>query len=78
VRWFRRAADQRDAQAQLNLGLLYFKGDGVPRDHLQAREWLALAAENGNERARELVRLLVFDPPPRAEPARPAVMVDPQ
>jgi hypothetical protein len=78
VRWFRRAADQRDAQAQLNLGLLYFKGDGVPRDHAQAREWLVLAAENGNERARELVRSLVFDPPPRAEPARPAVMVDPQ
>ena len=78
VRWFRRAADQRDAQAQLNLGLLYFKGDGVPRDHAQAREWLALAAENGNERARELVRSLEFDRFPRAEPARPAVMVDPQ
>ncbi|NJL33148.1 MAG: sel1 repeat family protein, partial [Chloroflexaceae bacterium] len=52
IGWFRRASDQRDAQAQLNLGLLYYKGDGVARDYAQARGFLDLAARNGSARER--------------------------
>ena len=46
-------AEQGDAQAQYYLGVLYFKGEGVPQDYVQAREWWLKAAEQGiayNER----------------------------
>ena len=34
--------------AQYNLGLLYYKGDGVPQDRPRGLAWLALAAERKN------------------------------
>jgi TPR repeat protein len=53
MRWFRKAADQGDAPAQNNIGWLYAKGEGVPRDLGQAREWMQKAAANGNELAKK-------------------------
>ena len=57
VRWFRAAAEQHpgerfgDAAAEW-LGLIYLTGgDGVPRDLVEARRWLLLAAERGRSRA---------------------------
>ena len=44
VHWFRMAADQGDAQAQLNLGVKYYYGEGVPQDYLSAYVWSNLAA----------------------------------
>src|ERR1700747_880353 len=38
--WFRKAADQGDAYAQLALGNLYRKGLGVARDYAKAMAWL--------------------------------------
>ena len=35
------------AQAQFNLGAMYFKGDGVPQDYKEAVKWWRLAAEQG-------------------------------
>jgi hypothetical protein len=32
VRWWRKAAEQGEAEAQVNLGVAYFNGDGVPKD----------------------------------------------
>ncbi len=43
VKWFRRAADQGMAYAQLNLGLMYAAGRGVPQDNVEAVKWLELA-----------------------------------
>jgi TPR repeat protein len=40
-----------DAEAQLNLGFLYYEGKGVPRDYAQAIVWLRKAAEQGNAEA---------------------------
>jgi len=51
IKWFTLAADQRDAQAQLNIALLYLGGDGVPKDIATAELWLKRAAGNGNQRA---------------------------
>ena len=51
IRLFTLAADQRDAQAQLNLALFYLNGDGVGKDVQQAEAWLQRAAGNGNKRA---------------------------
>ncbi len=43
----RLAAEQRDAQAQYNLGVLYAEGRGVPQDDAEAARWFRLAAEQG-------------------------------
>lgn len=40
-------AETNDAEAQLTLGWLYDKGDGVPRDQEQAFRWWLKAAEQG-------------------------------
>ncbi len=40
-------------EAQLNLGLLYEKGQGVPQDYAEALKWNRKAAEQGNAKALE-------------------------
>ena len=44
VQWYRRAAEQGNANAQLNLGSMYEYGTGVERDFIQAQKWYNLAA----------------------------------
>ena len=39
-------AEQEDAVAQFNLGLIYAQGRGVPQDAAQARQWCEEAAAN--------------------------------
>ncbi len=41
-------ATQGVADAQTNLGLLYYYGRGVPRDYMKAREWFTKAAAQGD------------------------------
>jgi len=43
-------ADQGDADAQFNLGVMYDSGDGIPQDYAEAAKWHRLAAEQGNFR----------------------------
>jgi hypothetical protein len=43
--WYRKAAEQGEADAQYKLGLMYDLGRGVPRDIVEAYFWYALAAE---------------------------------
>ena len=40
-------ADQGDACAQYNLGLMYADGEGVPEDDAEAARWYRLAADQG-------------------------------
>ena len=47
VRWYRLAADQGFAGAQVNLGVMYDTGRGVPQDYVEAVRWYRLAAEQG-------------------------------
>jgi TPR repeat protein len=63
--WFRKAAEQRNAEqateldeaartsAQYDVGALYANGQGVPKDEAQARVWFARAAAGGNEDAKQ-------------------------
>ena len=51
VRWYRLAADQGNAGAQLNLGFMYASGEGVLKDEAEAVRWYRLAADQGNARA---------------------------
>ena len=41
------AAEQGDAEAQFNLGVMYRDGEGVPQDEAEAVRWFRLAAEQG-------------------------------
>lgn len=45
--WFRKAAEQGNADAQYNLGMAYYKGDGVDRDRQAALMWFKKAADAG-------------------------------
>ena len=54
MRWYRKAAEQGAASAQLNLGLMYYNGQGVTQDYVQAHKWFNLtAANNSNKTGRE-------------------------
>jgi len=52
VFWFRKAAEQGNATAQVSLGVLYDGAleevKGVPQDYAQAANWYRKAAEQGN------------------------------
>jgi TPR repeat protein len=45
VRWFSKAAEQNNAEAQFNLGVCYAKGEGVAKDAVKAVKWYRKAAE---------------------------------
>ena len=47
----RALAEQGDASAQSNLGLMYATGKGVPQDDAEAVRWYRLAAEQGHAEA---------------------------
>lgn len=48
---FQGLAEQGDADAQYQLGILYQQGKGVPKDHEQAFQWFQKAAESGHVKA---------------------------
>jgi TPR repeat protein len=45
-------ANQGNVDAQNNLGVMYYSGEGVPRDPGKAKEWFSKAAAQGNEDAK--------------------------
>jgi TonB family protein len=47
--WYRKAAEQGRADAQVDVGIAYENGAGVPKDLSQALSWYRKAAEQGNE-----------------------------
>ena len=51
MRWYRLAADQGHAQAQVHVGNLYTDGEGVTQDHAEALRWFKKAAEQGDHEA---------------------------
>ncbi len=49
VKWFQKAADQGNADAQLHLGALYAKGmAGLKQNYGKGAKWFRKAAEQGN------------------------------
>jgi hypothetical protein len=51
VKWYRKAADQGDAIAQVWLGLSYSRGTGVTRNYAESLEWFRKASAQGNSYA---------------------------
>ena len=54
-------AEQGDALAQYQVGLLYHKGRGVPQDDVQARKWYGKAAAQGQAKAQFSLGTLYFN-----------------
>ena len=52
-------AEQRNAEAQFNLGRMYSYGRGVKENHKKAVKWYQLAAEQGNAEAQINLDLLL-------------------
>ena len=52
VRWYHKAAEQGDTDAQVNLGLMYEKGFGVAQDIVQSHKWFNIALALGDKSAR--------------------------
>lgn len=51
LKWFELASLQGHAQAQQRLGIMFFRGEGVPANNVQAYVVLKIAAVNGAEDA---------------------------
>lgn len=51
--WYRKAAEQNHATAQVRLARLYLYGQGVPTDRVQAYMWAFLAAAQGDTAAQQ-------------------------
>ena len=47
VKWYRKAAEQGNADAQANLGSMYHKGEGVKQDDVEAVKWYAQSGGAG-------------------------------
>ena len=51
VFWYRKAAEQGNASAQLNLGCRYFNGEGVEQNKAEAVKWFRKSADQGEAKA---------------------------
>jgi TPR repeat protein len=51
VTWYRKAAEQGNADAENTLGAIYAEGRGVPRDYVRAYAWFSLATLAGDQTA---------------------------
>jgi len=49
VKWYRLAAEQGRASAQVNLGAMYGRGQGTLQDNVTAHMWSNIGAANGEE-----------------------------
>lgn len=48
IAWYILAAMENNTPAQNNIGVLYKKGEGVPKNHLCALKWLLKSAEGNS------------------------------
>jgi TPR repeat protein len=61
AKWFHKAAEQKNAMAQFNLGRLYENGHGVPQDYVKAHMWCNVAvATFGSDGKDSLSRMSAF------------------
>ena len=49
VKWYQKAADQGEADAQYALGWMYDNGEGVEQNNVIAYAWWNIAATNGDQ-----------------------------
>ena len=59
--WYQKAANQGDAAAQFNLGLMYDNGQGVAQNDQQAAAWYQKAANQGHAKAQYNLGVMYFN-----------------
>jgi len=57
----RKAAEQGDAEAQCNLGKMYYNGQGVRKNDAEALKWWRKAAEQGNAEAQADLGMMYYN-----------------
>lgn len=55
------AAEQGNAAAEFNLGVMYENGQGVRQDYVQAVQWYRKASEQGDAQAQYNLGLMYYD-----------------
>ena len=63
----RAAAEQGNAEAQYNLGLMYLEGQGVKQDNVEAYAWIRTAAAQGRSGTLEIRSALLREMTPSQE-----------
>ena len=53
-------AEQGNSEAQYNIGRMYYKGDGVPKDYKEAVKWYRKAAEQGSVDAQYMMGRMYY------------------
>ena len=53
VKWYTKAAEQGNADAQNNLGHCYHNGYGIEQNFIEAIKWFTKAAEQGHTKAQQ-------------------------
>ena len=53
-------AEEGHAEAQANIGFMYFKGLGVPQDYAEALKWYRKAAEQGHAAAQSNLGFMYY------------------
>jgi TPR repeat protein len=53
-------ADQGDSLSQAMLGFMYYEGDGVPKDPVEAAKWLRKSAEKGDLDAESMLGAMYY------------------
>jgi len=66
AQWYRKAAEQGNAMAQYQLGMMYALGQGVKKDDEESQQWLRKAADQGYRQAVEQLEKL--DKSPKDKP----------
>ena len=61
AKWITKVADKGNTSSQLNLGAMYYMGDGVLTDYTEAYMWFNLADYNGNEFANKSKRQMAAE-----------------
>ena len=56
--WYYKAAEQGLADAQYNLGEMYYYGRGIRQNHNLAKEWFGKACQNGLQKGCDAYRIL--------------------
>ncbi|GHT71254.1 hypothetical protein AGMMS49950_07570 [Endomicrobiia bacterium] len=52
INWYKKSAEQGNADAQYNLGVMYHEGKGAKQDYKEAISWFKKAAEQGHSGAK--------------------------
>jgi TonB family protein len=61
LKQIRNDAEQGDTEAQVNLGMMYLQGNGVPPDHAEAAKWFRKAAEQGENSSQCMLGAIYAD-----------------